>query len=88
MISKVKVESTRIHEDVTQFHVQFAINKISSHAFELFFEQRMAETESCTGKFSENCRITSWIVTCNEEKMHDWNNSVSSEGQIKDYLPV
>ncbi len=61
----MKLFYTWIHEYVTQFHVQFTIDEIGSHTFELFFEQRVAETEGRAGKLGKNggvaCRIVAFF---------------------------
>lgn len=55
---------TRIHEYIAQFDVLFAIHKISSHALELFFQQRVAEAESRRSEFGKDSGITGGIVSC------------------------
>ena len=53
---------TRVHKDISEFDVEFTINKVGSHSSELFFEQRVAETESGAWEFGKDGRIASRII--------------------------
>lgn len=60
----MEISFTRIHEHIAQFNVLFTIHKISSHALELFFQQRVSEAEGRGSKFGKDGGITGGIISC------------------------
>jgi hypothetical protein len=65
-LKQMEISFTRIHEHIAQFNVLFTItiHKISSHALELFFQQRVSEAEGRGSKFGKDGGITGGIISC------------------------